>query len=250
MHFRDIGVGKPVVLIHGFLENSDMWNEFSVELSKKYRIILPDLYGHGKTPSIAEVHSMEKQAEGILEILAHLKIDKAAFIGHSMGGYIALSIARDFPEKVEKLALFFSSTMPDSQEKKQQRLKAVETAKENRESFIRLGVKNLFNQNNLDNLRDEIEFARKLAMEMPLEGITAALKGMRERKDTQTVLEKADYPIEIILGKFDSAVDLEKFTSQIPQKSHIQLHILPVGHMGHLEAPVESLDLIQSFLNR
>lgn len=250
MQYRDIGTGKPVVLIHGFLENGKMWDEFSKELSKEYRLIIPDLYGHGQTPSIAEAHTMEMQAKGILEILEDLKIDSAAFIGHSMGGYTALAIARDFGEKVDKLCLFFSSSLADSDEKKEQRLKAVTTAMENRESFVKIGVKNLFDQDNLDNLRDEIEFARSLALEMPLDGITAALKGMRERKDTTVVLENADFPIEIILGSKDSAIDADKYLAELPDNNNIKTHVLDVGHMGHLEAPEETLKLIQEFLSR
>lgn len=250
MHYRDIGTGEPVILIHGFLENGKMWDEFSKELSKDYRLIIPDLYGHGETPSIAEVHTMEKQAEGILEIMDHLKIETASLIGHSMGGYTALAIARDRGEKVKRLCLFFSSSLADNEEKKEQRLKAVETAKENRESFVKLGVKNLFDQNNLDNLREEIEFARSLALEMPLDGITAALKGMRERKDTTDVLENADYPVTIILGEFDSAVDAEKYPKELPDNQQIETHILPVGHMGHLEAPEDSMKLLKEFLKR
>ena len=250
MHYKDIGVGKAVVLIHGFLENGKMWNEFANELSQNYRLIIPDLYGHGETPSVDEKHIMEQQAKGILEILNHLKIESAAFVGHSMGGYIALAIARDFPEKVEKLCLFFSSSLADSEEKKEQRLKAAETASKDKESFVRLGVKNLFDQNNLDNLRDEIEIARQWAMEMPLDGITAALKGMPERSDTTQVLENANYPVEIILGEFDGAVDAKKYLPELPENQQIKTHVLPVGHMGHLEAPKETLNLIKQFLKR
>lgn len=248
MKFKDIGEGKAVVLLHGFLENGKMWNDFAEDLSKKYRVIIPDFYGHGATPSIAEAHTMEMQAKGVMEILKHLDISTAAFIGHSMGGYTTLALARDYPEKVEKLCLFFSSTLADSEEKKEQRLKAVETAGEDKENFVRLGIKNLFDQNNLDHLREEIQIARAWAQEMPLDGITAALKGMRERKDTTEVLQQAEYPIQIILGEFDGAIDLEEFQKVLPKKENIKIDILPVGHMGHLEAPTESLRIIEEFL--
>ena len=250
MKFKDIGNGQPVILLHGFLENSKMWNEFAEELSKEYRVISPDLYGHGDTASIDEKHTMEIQAKGVIEVLDHLGISSAGFIGHSMGGYISLAIARDYADKVEKLGLFFSSTLPDSEEKKEQRLKAAETAEKDKDNFVRIGVKNLFDQNNLSNLREEIEIARSWAYEMPLDGVTSALKGMRERADTTEVLEKADYPIQIILGEFDGAINLEEFKKVIPNKENIKLDVLPIGHMGHLEAPKESLEILKSFLKR
>lgn len=250
MQFKLLGDGEVVVLLHGFLENGKMWKAFSKDLSRNYRLIIPDLYGHGATRSVSDEHSMETQAQGVLEILDDLEISSASFIGHSMGGYISLAIARDFPERVDKLGLFFSSSLPDSEEKKAQRLKAVETATENKEGFIHHGVKNLFNQNNLDQLRKEIEKARKWALKMPLNGVTAALKGMRLRQDTTKVLENSEFPIQIVLGEFDPAIDLESFQKVIPQKENIEVSVLPVGHMGHLEAPKESLRIIKKFLSQ
>lgn len=250
LYHRDIGTGETVVLLHGFLENGKMWDEFSKTLSQNYQLIIPDLYGHGKTPSIAEKHTMEMQAKAVIDILDQRNIENAAFVGHSMGGYTALALARDYPERVNKLGLFFSNSLEDSPEKKDIRRRATKTATENRESFVKLGVKNLFDQNNLDNLRDEIAFARALALEMPLDGITAALLGMRERKDTTQVLQNAAYPIQIVLGEFDGAIDLKEFQQVIPEKENIQLHVLPVGHMGHLEAPHDSLKIIEDFLKK
>lgn len=248
MKYKEMGQGKAIVLLHGFLENNKMWNEFAEHLSKEYRLIMPDLYGHGESASIADAHTMEMQAKGVINILNELKIPSAAFIGHSMGGYITLAIARDFPEKLEKFCLFFSSSLPDSEEKKAQRLKAAETAARDKENFLRIGVKNLFDQNNLDNLREEIEIARGWALEMPLSGVTAALKGMRERSNTTQVLRNADYPIQIILGEFDGAINLDEFKAEIPKKENIKIDVLPVGHMGHLEAPKKSLEIIENFL--
>lgn len=248
MYYTDSGEGEVVVLLHGFLENGKMWNEFAQELTKKYRVIIPDLLGHGQTPAVAESHTMEMQAEHVIKILNDLHIDQANFVGHSMGGYISLAIARDYAEKVKRLCLFFSSSLPDSSDKKEQRLKAVEVAQENTESFIRHGVRNLFNPNKLEDYREEIEQARSWGMETPLEGIQAALRGMRERADTTAVLQNASYPIEIILGAYDPAVDATAFQKYIPAKENIQVDVLEVGHMGHLEAPAQSLSLIQAFL--
>lgn len=248
MKYKDIGSGQVVVLLHGFLENNKMWNDLAKVLSQHYRLIIPDLYGHGKTPSISDKHTMKLQADGVVEVLDSLGISSASFVGHSMGGYTSLALAKAYPEKVERLCMFFSSSLPDSEEKKEQRLKAVKAAEMSTESFVRLGVKNLFDQNNLDNLRDEIEKARSWGQEMPLDGITAALRGMRDREDTTQVLEDATYPIQIVLGEFDAAIDLEKLKRVIPNKDNIKINVLPIGHMGHLEAPKVSLSLISSFL--
>lgn len=250
LHYKEIGKGEPVVLIHGFMENGEMWNSMAKKLSQEYRVIIPDLYGHGKTPTLSDKHTMEMQADAVIELLNHLEIDKSSFIGHSMGGYVSLALARDFKERVERLCLFFSFSLPDSEQKKEQRLKAIEVAQEHYHSFIKHGVRNLFNPNNLENLEEEIKVARGIGYQTPLDGISSALRGMRERGNTTHVLEEANYPVEIILGEYDSAIDSRSFMGMLPQNSNIHVQLLPIGHMGHLEAPLECLGLIQDFLER
>ncbi len=243
-----MGEGEPVVLIHGFLENHKMWIPFAEELSQNYLVIMPDLLGHGQTSSIAQTHTMEMQADLIRGILDELGLDKATLVGHSMGGYASLYFAQAFPERVQGLSLFYSKSQPDDAEKKEQRLKAVQTVEKDRESFIRLTIPKLFNPNELDHLQSQINLAKEWAMETPLEGITAALRGMREREDTMSVIQKATYPFQVILGEFDSAVDAASYAPTLPEKENLSISILPTGHMGHLEDPDVCLDLIANFL--
>src|SRR6478672_12328590 len=93
VNYTDTGKGTAVVLLHGFLENSTMWNDFVPELSKKYRVITIDLLGHGQTQPLNYVQTMEDNADMVLSVLNELRIRKAIFAGHSMGGYIALAFA-------------------------------------------------------------------------------------------------------------------------------------------------------------
>ena len=74
IHYKDFGKGKAIVLLHGFLENSTMWNDFINEWSRQNRIITIDLLGHGKSECLGYVHSMELMAEAVAEVLSHLKI--------------------------------------------------------------------------------------------------------------------------------------------------------------------------------
>ncbi|MCK0205461.1 hypothetical protein [Ornithobacterium rhinotracheale] len=126
-------------------------------------------------------------------------------------------IARDYSSYVEKLGLFFSKTTPDSEEKKAQRLQAVRVAEENKERFVELGVKGLFAQDNLDNLRPQIAEAQSWGMETPIDGLVSALRGMREREDTTYLLEKLNYPILIVLGEKDPSTEKE-FKDLIPKR--------------------------------
>src|SRR6218665_1340441 len=86
--YSDIGKGTAVVLLHGFLENQTMWQDFVPELSKKYRVITIDLLGHGETECLGYVHNMEDNAGMVQAVLSELRLRKSIFIGHSMGGYV------------------------------------------------------------------------------------------------------------------------------------------------------------------
>src|SRR3970282_1484694 len=95
--YSDTGKGSAIVLLHGFLENQTMWQNLVPELRQKNRIITIDLLGHGESGCVGYVHSMEDNAEAIRSVLSELRIRKAIFVGHSMGGYVALAFAELYP---------------------------------------------------------------------------------------------------------------------------------------------------------
>jgi pimeloyl-ACP methyl ester carboxylesterase len=108
VHYTSSGKGSVVVLLHGFLENSSMWNEITEVLSKKYRVICIDLLGHGKTESHGYIHTMEDQATMVKAVLNHLRLRKYVLVGHSMGGYVALGFANLYPNNTKGLCLLNS----------------------------------------------------------------------------------------------------------------------------------------------
>src|SRR5690606_14377497 len=125
VNYTDTGKGSAVVLLHGFLENSKMWDDFTGELSKKHRVVTIDLLGHGKTQPLNYVQTMEDNAEMVLAVLHELRIRKAVLVGHSMGGYVALAFADLFPEIVKAVALINSTSKPDNHERKINRDRAI-----------------------------------------------------------------------------------------------------------------------------
>lgn len=237
-----------MVLLHGYLENLKMWKSIAEELSKFCQVILIDLPGHGKSKVYGDIHTMEFMAEKVNEVLTELKIDKMVLIGHSMGGYVTLAFEELFPEKLNGFILLNSSSLPDSEEKKEQRLKAIETAQKNLDTLIKMSIPTLFAEKNREHLKEEMEFAKQLAKETPLQGVTAALKGMRTRPDRNKVLQNSEIPIGIIIGKYDQAINPTELKQIIPDKSNIQVRELETAHMSHLEEPGLTLDFILDFL--
>jgi 2-succinyl-6-hydroxy-2,4-cyclohexadiene-1-carboxylate synthase len=250
LNFEVKGTGKSLVFIHGYLENLKMWKDLAQVLSKHYQIILLDLPGHGDSQVYDEVHTMELMAGKVKETLNYLEVSEALFIGHSMGGYVILALAELYPSLVKSFVLLNSTSFPDSEEKKAQRLKAVETAQKNLDTLIKMSIPTLFAEENLNNLKAEIEFTKELARETPLEGVTAALKGMRLRPDRGFVLDNFEGEIGILIGKQDKAINPTELLKSIPPKENINVLELNTGHMAHLEAPTETLEFIQKMAEK
>jgi pimeloyl-ACP methyl ester carboxylesterase len=249
IHYTDQGKGTAVVLLHGFLENQSMWNTFLPELSKKYRIITMDLLGHGATECLGYVHTMEDQADMVHHVLQKLKIRKAALIGHSMGGYVTLAFAELYPNTVKGIVLINSTSRADSDERKRNRARAIVAVKQNYSAFIRMSIANLFSENNRERLDDRIEEVKLEALKTPLQGIVAALEGMKIRKDREVILHFAPYPIQLVLGKKDGVLLYEENSDQI-RDTHVQLTTFEDGHMSHIENQIELLAVLLGFLKR
>jgi pimeloyl-ACP methyl ester carboxylesterase len=82
--YKDEGSGPAIVLLHGFMESLQIWDDFAGKLSKSFRVLRIDLPGHGKTPVMEEVHKMSLMAETVKTVLDALEIDNCVMVGHSM----------------------------------------------------------------------------------------------------------------------------------------------------------------------
>ena len=249
VHYVDIGKGAAVVLLHGFLENQSMWNHFIPELTQRNRVITIDLLGHGATECLGYVHSMEDQADVVHAVLSELKIRKAVFVGHSMGGYVALAFAELFPEYMKGLVLMNSSSRADSEERKTNRERAIKAVKKDYASFVRLSIANLFSEENRTKLIAEIEKVKLEALKTPLQGIIGALEGMKIRKDREVLLHLTTFPKIIILGKKDGVLNYAENVNQV-ENTDVQLLSFPDGHMSHIENKAETLKAILDFLKK
>ena len=244
--FSDTGKGNAVVLLHGFLENQTMWQDLVPELSKKHRILTIDLLGHGESGCVGYVHSMEDNAEAVRSVLSKLRIRKAIFVGHSMGGYVALAFAEMYPLAVKGMVLLNSTSKADTEERKTNRDRAIKAVKKDYIGFVRLSIANLFNPDNRERLVDEIEKVRAEALKTPLQGIVASLEGMKIRKDRETLLRSTTYPILLILGKKDPVLNYEDGLKQV-ENTGIKLVTFPDGHMSHIENREELKTLLLEF---
>ncbi len=245
--YQDQGKGTVVILLHGFLENSHMWDAFVPELSKKYRVITIDLLGHGKTEPMGYVQTMEDNADAVYAVLSSLRIRRAVLAGHSMGGYVALAFAELYPDAVKGIALINSTSLADSDERKANRDRAIKAVKQDYSCFVRLSVANLFSEENREKLTQEIESVKQQALKTPLQGIVASLEGMKIRKDREVLLHFAPYPMLLVLGKKDPVLNYADQLDQI-ENTNVQLITFPDGHMSPIENESALLKALILFL--
>ena len=247
--FTDDGKGTAVVLLHGFLENKNMWDKYVSALSKNHRVITIDLLGHGETECLGYVHTMEDQADMIFAVLISLRIRKIVLVGHSMGGYVALAFAELYPDYVKGLFLLNSSSRADSDERKINRDRAIKAVKQNHTNFVRISITNLFSEDNREVLAKEIQKVKLQALKTPLQGIVASLEGMKIRKDREVLLHFAPFPIQLVLGKKDSVLIYPETIDQI-EGTKVELTTFPDGHMSHIENEKELKIVLLEFLKK
>lgn len=246
VNFTFQGSGTAVVLLHGFLENITMWNSISTQLSKKFKVICIDLLGHGATENHGYIHSMENQAEMVKAVLDHLNLKKYILIGHSMGGYIALSFSQLFPKSIKGLCLMNSTALPDTEEKKINRDRAIAAVKQNHKTFVRIAIPMLFSEENRSIFTSEIKEITQEALKISSQGIIAALEGMKIRSNLTSIYKNATFPIQMIIGKQDPALE---YATLITQTKDTKVHLVefPDGHMSHIENKNELIEALLKF---
>ena len=247
--YSDSGKGITIVLLHGFLENATMWEVYTAAFKEKYRVITIDLLGHGNSECLGYVHTMEDQANMVYAVLQDLKIRKSVFVGHSMGGYVALAFAELYPENTKGFVLLNSTTYPDDHERKINRNRAIKMAHKEYASLVQISIANLFSIDNRENFTTEINQAKKEALKTPLQGYIAAQEGMKLRKNREHLLQLTSYPKLLILGIKDGVLNYEDNIKQI-EGTNVQLVSFPDGHMSHIENREELEKILWHFFKK
>jgi len=246
LHYTVQGTGSAIVLLHGFLENTTMWDEIIPQLAKNNMVICIDLLGHGKTGNLGYIHSMEIQAEMVRFILNHLKIKKYILIGHSMGGYVSLALAELYPKNIRGICLMNSTAQPDDDEKIKNRDRTIKAVKKYPETFVRLAIPNLFSEENRSKFIPEIKLIIKEALKTSKQGIIAAIEGMKIREDRTVILQTRDFPILMIISKLDPALEYDSLIDET-NNTPVLIHEFNDGHMSHIENKEDLIIVLKKF---
>lgn len=249
--YTDNGNGVPVILIHGYLETSEIWKEFAEGMQKRFRVITVDLPGHGRSDIFGEVHSMELMADAVNGLLISLETESVFMIGHSMGGYVTMAFVDKYPEMLRGYSLFHSHPFADSPEavaKRQMEIRLVRSG--NKGKMFPQSASRLFAETNLEKFAVAVRRSKEIAEDVPAEGIIAVLRGMMERPSRATVIEEGKIPCLWILGARDNHINAEKMLARIKLPSNVRVEIFEnSGHMGFIEEKDKALDLLTEFIS-
>ncbi len=244
--FKKSGSGHPLVLIHGFCENHEIWTEFAEALSEKFEVYLIDLPGFGNSPLPSEPFSIDSIGAEVSEWIDLKRIEQPIIIGHSLGGYVTLAMAARHPEKFAGIGLFHSTAYPDSEERKTNRNKVIEFVKAHGvDPFIDTFVPSLFfNKKHL-----AIPAVDKIARSTSQQTLLAYTAAMRDRPSSIDFLKKVSKPLLILGGDKDSVIPAEitKELGQLNRKSIVHL-FKNTGHMAMYECPQEAQKVITEFV--
>ena len=263
IHYSSTGAGEPLILIHGFLENKNMWATLQGELSKNYRVLAVDLPGHGETEAIGYIHTMEDYAEILLALIQFENLQKVSLIGHSMGGYVALALAelclgqaslqtqdtQAGSEQINKILLLNSTPLADSEIRKQERNRAIAMIQKYPQAFVTMAIKHLFLPQDQDRFSSEINTAILEARYCSQKGIINTLKGLRDRKERVDVLKKVNAKSLIVLGALDGVIEVDA-TKAVANATRTKVEVLPGGHMSYIEHPDVLLNTLKKFLSQ
>jgi 3-oxoadipate enol-lactonase len=245
------GSGPPVVLLHPFPCHHEFWNPVAEALDSRYRLILPDLRGHGDSEIGEGPALMQKHAGDVARVLDAAGVGKAAFVGCSIGGYILFEFWRRFRARVTSLALCDTRPQSDTAEGRANRLKAAAAVLEQgTEPFIESMIPKLLGRTTVAMWPDLVDGARAMMRKMSAEDISLVLRGMAERPDSVADLKSIHVPTLIVIGEEDvlsTVADGELMRQNIAGS---QLKVVPkAGHYAAWEQPELVGKVLRQFLD-
>jgi pimeloyl-ACP methyl ester carboxylesterase len=242
--YTDLGLGKPLVLIHAFPTDLRLWNPQQENLKKHFRVISLDLWGFGQSsPVDGQAVTMTDYADEVSHLLDQLQIKKAIIAGESMGGYVALAFLEKYPDRVDGLVLSDTQSISDNDETKAKREATAIDVLENGTSVF---INNFLPKALSPNASQQTKlFLRNILESQTATAIASASRGMARREDTSNVLTHSMLPILIITGDQDLLINPDQSRNMHLLARNSRLIILNnAGHLSSLEQPLQWNDAV------
>jgi len=243
--YTDDGKGLPIIFIHGFCETHQLWSDFINAFTKNFRVLTIDLPGFGESPLPPEEFTIDSIGLMIIQWLTSIGISKAIFVGHSLGGYVALSIANHNPGIVAGLCLFHSTALADTEEKKANRSKVIGFVKKHGVvPYVKTYVPGLFSQKN----DPAIPKICDIGFKTDPKTLILYSNAMKNRSERTGVLKKISSPVIIVSGLKDSLIPVKELKEQVTFSSNpVFILLKDSAHMGMIEEREICADALLKF---
>ena len=250
--YNVVGEGRPVILLHGFGEDSTIWDEQVLALQKICKVIVPDIPGSGQSERLQKENvTIEDFAHWLDKLLIHENIVFGTLLGHSMGGYIILAYEEKYPDKLAGFGLIHSTAFADSDEKKENRKQGIKMMDEyGAFSFLKNTTPNLFAEKYKKEQKEKMQAFIEAGRPFTKEALIQYYGAMMHRPDRTNVLKDSKVPVLFVMGSEDVAAPKADLMKQVnlPEISHF--HILEnVGHMSMMENPAALNNILLRFVN-
>ena len=250
LFYEKVGDGPDVVLLHPFPLNYGFWTPVAELLSPRYRLIIPDLRAHGDSELGEGPATMQKLADDLALLCRQEHINRAYFVGVSIGGYLLFEFWRRHREQVSALVLANTRAGAETAESRATRLASAEKVlREGTAGFIEEMLPKLLSPSTQTNRPEIVDAARRLMQRMSADDVAGVQRGMAERPDSVATLKTIDVPTLLIAGSDDSVplAEAELMRQTIPGS---KLQVIPnAGHYAALERPAEFAALLRSFFD-
>ena len=221
------GRGSPLVLLHGYPLDHHLWDDVVPLLEDTFDLILPDLRGFGESTTVDTPYTMDDYASDVVGLLDQLGIQKAAIVGHSMGGYVALAFARLYPDRVSGLGLVSSQVLADPPDRKEARYKsAAEVSEKGIDGVVATMTPKFTSDEQLQ------AFAHETMERQQPAAYIGALRAMAERMDSTSLLPSFTFPVVIIHGNADALIPADR--AREVKAALPQAHLVEIDRAGHI----------------
>jgi pimeloyl-ACP methyl ester carboxylesterase len=244
------GSGWPLILLHAFPLNADLWRPQLERVTRGWQFFAPDLRGFGPAAASATASSMEEMAQDVLAFMDALEIDRAVIGGLSMGGYLTMALYRAAPERFTAMMLANTKAGADTEEGRAARDKLASLVRREGPTAVAdqmlpklLGATSRRARPFLERL------VRRLIESNTAEGIAAASEAMKERPDSIETLQRSAVPALVMTGDEDAIIPLDESEAMARAIPRAQLVVLPAaGHLSSLEVPDDFSEALGNFL--
>lgn len=260
--YQDEGQGEAILLLHGMAGSSETWRSVIRPLSRKYRVIAPDLLGHGRSAKPRSDYSLGAFAVLLRDLLDELGVARATIVGHSLGGGVALQFVYQHPDYCERLVLIGSGGLGPDVGWTLRLLSApgaelimpiiappqvLSAGEKVRSWFAKMGIESprgaeIWNAySSFSDAETRQAFLRTLRSVVDYRGqAVSALNRLNVR---------ADMPIMAIWGEQDAMIPVQHAYAALEARPDARIEVMPgVGHFPQVERPTEVVDLIDDFI--